>query len=62
MMKLFLCSIGFSIRHSLFDIRYSLRAHGQFIILQLPTAEGLVKHLQNFLRALCFRGCLPLVG
>jgi hypothetical protein len=36
----------FIIRNSLFDIRYSSRAHGKFIIHELPAAEALAKHLQ----------------
>jgi hypothetical protein len=45
MLKLIGQRNNFIIQNSLFDIRYSLRAHGTFIILELPTAEGLAKHL-----------------
>jgi hypothetical protein len=38
---------NFIIRHSMFDIRYSFREHGKFIILELPIAEELAKHLLN---------------
>jgi hypothetical protein len=36
---------NFIIRNSLFDIRYSFKEHGKSIILELPTAEELAKHL-----------------
>jgi hypothetical protein len=36
---------NFIMRNSLFDIRYSLRAHGKFMIHELPTGEGLAKQL-----------------
>jgi hypothetical protein len=32
---------------SIFIIRYSLRPRSKFIILELPTAEGLAEHLQK---------------
>jgi hypothetical protein len=35
------------IRNSLFDIRYSLSAHGKFIILELTTAKELAKNLHG---------------
>jgi hypothetical protein len=36
---------NFIIRNSLFDIPYSFRRHGKFIILEILTAEELTKHL-----------------
>jgi hypothetical protein len=36
---------NFVVRHSMFDIRYSFREHGKFIILELPTAEEPAKHI-----------------
>jgi hypothetical protein len=36
----------FIVRNSMFDIRYSFREHGKLIILELPAAEELAKHLQ----------------
>jgi hypothetical protein len=47
---------NFIIRNSLFDIRYSLRAHGKFMIHELPTGEGLAKQLLFFGNAssVCF--------
>jgi hypothetical protein len=52
MLKLLGQRKNFIIRNSLFDIRYSLKAHGKFIILELPTAEGLAKHLPSISRIL----------
>jgi hypothetical protein len=40
---------NFVIRNSMFDIRYSFREDGKFIILELPTAEELAKHIPFFL-------------
>jgi len=39
---------NFIIRHSLFDIRYSIMEHGKHIVPELPTAEESAKHLQKF--------------
>jgi hypothetical protein len=39
MMKLYCRGKNFIIRHSLFDIRYSFREYGTFIVLELPTAK-----------------------
>jgi len=36
---------NFITRNSLFDIRYSFGKHGKQIIVELPTAEELAKHL-----------------
>jgi hypothetical protein len=33
------------IRNSLFDIRYSFRAYGKLIVLEVPTTKILAKHL-----------------
>jgi iron complex transport system substrate-binding protein len=33
----------------MFDIRYSFREHGKFIILELPTVEELAKHLRHIM-------------
>jgi hypothetical protein len=41
---------NFVIRNSMFDIRYSSREHGKFIILELPTAEELAKHMRRIQR------------
>jgi hypothetical protein len=38
--------INFIIRNSLFDIRYSFGAYGELIVLELPTAKELAKHLR----------------
>jgi hypothetical protein len=35
------------ILNSMFDIRYSLRAYGKFIISELPAAKELAEPLQN---------------
>jgi hypothetical protein len=44
--------INLIIRNSLFDIRHSLSAHGNFIIHALPTAKRLAKHVLVFVYAL----------
>jgi hypothetical protein len=38
---------NFIIRYSMFDIQYSFRAYGKFIILELPTAKVLAKQLRR---------------
>jgi hypothetical protein len=62
MLKLYGRGKNFIIRNSMFDIRYSFREHGKCIILELPTAEELAKHLQYgimaFLKSLVLRGRL----
>ena len=45
MLKLYDRGKNFIIRNSMFDIRYSFREHGKFIIPELPTTEELAKHL-----------------
>jgi hypothetical protein len=37
---------SFIILNSMFDIRYSFREHGKFIILKSPTAKAWAKHLR----------------
>jgi hypothetical protein len=45
MLKLHGRGKDFIIHNSMFDIRYSFRQHCKLIILELPTAEELAKHL-----------------
>jgi hypothetical protein len=52
---------NFIIRNSLFDIRYCLSVHGKLNILELPTAEELVKRLLYFyLRPASARACFSI--
>jgi hypothetical protein len=46
MLKRYVRGINFIIRYSLFDIRYSFRAHGTPVVIELPTAKELAKYLQ----------------
>jgi len=39
---------GFSIRHSLLNIRYSFRKQGKFIFGEIPPGEDLAKKLPRF--------------
>jgi hypothetical protein len=45
MLKRNISGENFIIRHSLFDIRYFFGAHGKPVVIELPTAKELAKHL-----------------
>jgi outer membrane lipoprotein carrier protein len=53
MMKIYGRGEYFIIRNSMFDIRYSFREHVKLILLELPTAEELAKHLRRLFTAHC---------
>jgi len=46
MVKLYARKENFIIRNSLFDIRHRFRAYSKLIVLELPTAKVLAKHLR----------------
>jgi hypothetical protein len=45
MQKRYVIGENFIIRHSLFDIRYSFRAYGKPVVIELPATNELAKHL-----------------
>jgi hypothetical protein len=55
MLKLYDRGKNFIIHNSMFDIRYSFREQDKFIILELPTAEELAKHLPESDAMACFQ-------